>query len=260
LRRVSFRVPAHEAEIGRARLLELVPDGFEERDAEGGIELVACVDRDTEARLRAAFGDVTTAPVEPGWEDGWRAFHRSVQAGGLWIGPPWEPPPEGVPAVVVDPGRAFGTGAHPTTRLCVELLARVERGSLLDAGCGSGVLAVAAARLGFDPVHAVDVDEMAVEVARETARANGVRIAVTSADVLREELPPVDLVVANIELGAVDELLARRPAARAITSGYLATERASAPRWRAVDRLELDGWAADALEALPLAVRARPGH
>jgi ribosomal protein L11 methyltransferase len=250
LRRVSFRVPAHEAEIGRARLLELVPDGFEERDAEGDVELVAYVDRDTEARLRTAFGDVTTAPVEPGWEDRWRAFHRSVQAGGLWIGPPWEPPPEGVPAVVVDPGRAFGTGAHPTTRLCVELLARAERGSLLDAGCGSGVVAVAGARLGFDPVHAVDVDETAVEVARETARANGVRVDVSRADALRDTLPTADLVVANIELRAVEALLARRPAARAIVSGYLAHERPGAPGWEAVARLERDGWAADMFEAL----------
>ena len=88
-------------------------------------------------------------------------------------------------AVVVDPGRAFGTGAHPTTRACIELLARLDRGSLLDAGCGSGVVSVAAARLGFAPVVAVDVDEVAVEIARETARANGVEVHAFRADVLR---------------------------------------------------------------------------
>jgi len=214
-----------------------------------GVELVAYVDGEAEARLRAAFGPVDVVVVEPGWEERWRAFHRPARAGGLWIGPPWEIAPADVPAVVVDPGRAFGTGAHPTTRLCIELLARAERGSVLDAGCGSGVLAVAAALLGFAPVHAVDADEDAVQVARETVRANGARVDVSRADVLRDELPRVDLVVANIELRAVQELLARRPAGRAITSGYLAGDRLTAPGWEQVDRAELDGWAADALGA-----------
>jgi ribosomal protein L11 methyltransferase len=132
----------------------------------------------------------------------------------------------------------------------VELLARAERGSVLDAGCGSGVLAITAARLGFEPVFGVDVDEAAVQVARDTARANEVAILVTQGDVVRDELPAVDLVVANIELRAVEELLARRAAARAITSGYLASDRLHASCWRAVDRLELDGWAADVFEAL----------
>jgi ribosomal protein L11 methyltransferase len=243
-------VPATEAEIGRARILAIVPGGFEELEVQGDVELVAYVDGTVEELLRAAFGEVAAEPVESGWEDRWRAFHRPVRAGGVWIGPPWERPPAGEPAVVVEPGRAFGTGAHPTTRLCVELLARAERGSVLDAGCGAGVLAVAAARLGFAPVFAVDVDEAAVAVSRETARVNGVKVAVTQGDVLRDELPAVDLVVGNIELGAVEELLARRAAARAITSGYLASDRLHARGWRAVDRLELDGWAADALEAL----------
>ena len=151
--------------------------------------------------------------------------------------------------MVVDPGRAFGTGAHATTRACIELVARQERGSLLDAGCGSGVVAVAAVRLGFDPVLAVDLDAAAVAVTRETARRNGVLIDVRQADVLYDELPPVDLVVANIELAVVQELLARRSARRAVTSGYLAPQSPNAAGWERVDRLELDGWAADALRA-----------
>ena len=80
------------------------------------------------------------------------------------------------PAVVIDPGRAFGTGAHATTRLCVELLARIPRGSLLDVGCGSGVLSIAAARLGYGPVSAVDDDPVAVEVTRANAAVNGVAV------------------------------------------------------------------------------------
>ena len=128
-------------------------------------------------RLLVAFPDAEVAPVQPGWEDGWRAFHRPVRAGGLWIGPPWEQPDPGEPAVVIDPGRAFGTGAHPTTRLCVELLARCERGSLLDVGCGSGVLSIAAARLGYGPIQAVDNDPVAVETTIANAEVNGVVLA-----------------------------------------------------------------------------------
>jgi ribosomal protein L11 methyltransferase len=150
---------------------------------------------------------------------------------------------------VVDPGRAFGTGAHPTTRACVELLSRLRRGSLLDAGCGSGVLAVAAARLGFGPVFAIDNDEVAVEVTKRTAQVNGVRVAASRADVLADELPRVDVVVANIDLRAVEALLARHPAVTAVTSGYLAVDAPSADGWAGVDRLELDGWAADVFVA-----------
>lgn len=208
------------------------------------------VDAAGEERMRAAFDDVDSAPVEAGWEDRWRAFHRPVVAGGLWIGPPWEPVPAGACPVVVDPGRAFGTGAHPTTRACIELLAGLERGSCLDAGCGSGVLAVAAVRLGFAPVVAVDVDPAAVEAAAATARLNGVSVDARLRDVLRDELPETDLVVANIELAAVERLLGRITAKTAVTSGYLAHETPSAPGWERTARLELEGWAADALGAL----------
>lgn len=242
-------MPAAEAEIARARLLPLAPEGFEEVTLGEELELAVYTDSDGEERMRAAFPGAWSSPVEGGWEDRWRDFHRSVRAGGLWIGPPWEPAPAGDLAVVVDPGRAFGTGGHPTTRACIELLSRVARGSLLDAGCGSGVLAVAAARLGFEPVFAVDHDPAAVEAAERTARANDVHVGVTAADVLADELPRVDVVVANIELRAVEALLGRHGAATAITSGYLASESPSADGWEQEDRFELDGWAADVLVA-----------
>ena len=137
----------------------------------------------------AAFPAADVAPVEPGWEDRWRSFHRPVRAGGLWIGPPWEHPDAGEPAVVIEPGRAFGTGAHPTTRLCIELLARTARGSLLDVGCGSGVLSIAAVRLGFGPVHAVDNDPVAVETTRANAAVNGVAIEALVLDGVSDDLP-----------------------------------------------------------------------
>ena len=255
LRRVAVRVPREEAEVARARLLPLAPDGFEEVEAVDQLELAVYLDEAGEASVRETFGDVTTTPVEPGWEDRWRAFHRPVVAGGLWIGPPWDSPPEGVASVVVDPGRAFGTGAHATTRASIEVLADLERGSCLDAGCGSGVIAVAAVRLGFDPVLAVDLDPTAVEVASATARRNGVAIEVRRADVLRDDLPQTDVVVANIELAAVDALLERSRARVAVTSGYLAHEAPAAPGWERAARVELDGWAADALVARPVDMR-----
>lgn len=241
-------MPEAEAEIARARLLPLVPAGFEEVEVGRSLELAAYTDEVGEERIREVFERVAVAPVEPGWEDAWRAFHRPVRAGGLWIGPPWESAPAGGQAVVVDPGRAFGTGAHPTTRACVDLLSGLERGSLLDAGCGSGVIAVAAVRLGFAPVFAVDVDSTAVDAAAETARRNRVQVEVRRADVLTDGLPLAELVVANIELRVVETLLARVPATRAITSGYLAHEAPRVARWERVARLELEGWAADVFE------------
>src|SRR4029078_7568859 len=146
------------AEEARAAAIELAPGGFEEWETGEALTVGLYVDESAVEAIRAAFADVDVTPVEPGWEDAWRAFHRPARAGGLWIGPPWEQPEPGDRAVVIDPGRAFGTGAHPTTRLCVHLLAGWERGSLLDVGCGAGVLSIAAARLGFDPIRAVDND------------------------------------------------------------------------------------------------------
>jgi ribosomal protein L11 methyltransferase len=242
-------VPAPEAEIAAAWLLERFPSGFEERDLGGKAELAVFTDEAGEAEVRSVFPDVSAEDVAAGWEDGWKAFHRPARAAGLWIGPPWLEPPADEPVVMVDPGRAFGTGAHPTTRASIELLARVDRGSLLDAGCGSGVVSVAAARLGFAPVLAVDVDEVAVEVARETARANGVDVDVARADVLTDELPDADVVVANVELAVVEALLTRVPARVAVTSGYFDSETPAPPSWTRVERLEIDGWAADILRA-----------
>jgi len=197
--------------------------------------------------VQDAFPQATAEPVADGWEDRWKEFHRAVTAGGVWIGPPWIAAPADQLAVVVDPGRAFGTGAHPTTRGCIEALAALDRGSLLDAGCGSGVVSVAAVRLGFTPVRAVDLDDVAVEVAAETARRNGVSVDVSRADVLRDDLPPTDVAVANIELAAVERLLERLDARMAVTSGYFASERPTASGWSHVERVELEGWAADVL-------------
>jgi ribosomal protein L11 methyltransferase len=240
-------VPAAEAEIATAWLLERFPAGLEQRSRGDATELAVFTDDGGEDAVRSAFADVSSEVVADGWEDRWKEFHHSVHVGGLWIGPPWIEPPAGARVVIVDPGRAFGTGAHPTTRACIELLADLERGSVLDAGCGSGVVSVAAVRLGFGPVHAVDADVVAVEVANETVRANDVDVHVARADVLVDELPATDLLVANIELGVVERVLRRAPADLAVTSGYFASQAPHAEGWSAVERLELEGWAADVL-------------
>lgn len=246
---MSVRVPRELAEQARARLLELVPEGFEEVEVDGAVELAAYLGAAGELQLRKAFGaKLDVAPVQPGWEHRWRSFHRPVVAGGVWIGPPWEPPPGDLPSVVIDPGLAFGTGGHPTTRLCVELLADVERGSLLDVGSGSGVLAIAARRLGFSPVAAVDADPVAVEVTAANAAANGVDVNVRLADAVTDDLPFADVVVANISLPAVEDTLDRVESALAVTSGYLVGERPESPGWTPRARRGLDGWAADLLE------------
>ena len=158
-------------------MLELFPDGFEEVDTGTSVELVAYTDPAGEERLWHVFGGARAQDVAADWRDRWKAFHRPVRVGPLWIGPPWEDTPADANTVVIEPARAFGTGAHPTTQLCVELLLGLERGSVVDLGCGSGVLSVAACKLGFGPVVALDSDRNAVEATRANARANAVALS-----------------------------------------------------------------------------------
>jgi ribosomal protein L11 methyltransferase len=229
-------------------MLELFPAGFEEVEHPDGLELVAYTDDAGEERLWAAFGTGRLAEEVPaGWEERWREFHRPVRVGRLWIGPPWERPPAEVQAVVIDPGRAFGTGGHATTRLCLELLGGIERGSLIDVGCGSGVLAIAAARLGFQPVTAVDDDPSALDATRRNAAANRVEIEALLADALERPLPAADAAVVNISLDAAERIVPRLRTQWAVASGYLEGDEAVFTGFRRERRATEGGWAADLL-------------
>jgi ribosomal protein L11 methyltransferase len=240
-------VPFARAEAARAQMLDLFPEGFEEVERPDGVEFVAYTEPDGEERLWHAFGTVDTREVTEGWEDAWRSFHRPVRVGGLWVGPPWEVAPDDALAVVIDPGRAFGTGAHPTTRLCLEFLEAQPRTSVLDVGCGSGVLSIAAAKLGFAPAVAVDSAPEAVEATRRNAAVNGVSLDVAQADATADDLPAAELALANIELAAVEALARKLRAERLIASGYLASDEPIVDGWRRLERRERDGWAADLL-------------
>ena len=224
-------------------MLELFPEGYAEARDGDSIELAAFTDEAGVDRLQSRFGHVRVDPVPEGWEDEWKRFHRPVEIGSLWVGPPWLEPAADLLPVVIDPGQAFGTGAHPTTQLCLELLQELDPGSLLDLGCGSGVIAIAARRLGYSPVAAVDIDEAAVEASARNVAANGVDVEVRRLDIVREPLPPAEVAVANIDLRTISFL---QPASTTfVTSGYYATERPDVAGFDDIERRTKADWAAD---------------
>jgi ribosomal protein L11 methyltransferase len=155
---------------------------------------------DLTAAAGPALVSVRTSEVADDWDVRWRSFHRPLVLGDrLAVRPPWEPPCAAEVDLVIDPGQAFGTGAHATTRLCLELmLSLAPGGGFLDLGCGSGVLAIAAARLGWAPVAAVDFDPAAVEATVENARVNGVAVEVRCHDLRVDPLVCASTVAANL--------------------------------------------------------------
>jgi ribosomal protein L11 methyltransferase len=221
-----------------AELLELVPSGVEEATLEDGTVEYAVYGAPGElpalpevtAAAGAALVEVSAAEVADDWQDRWRQFHRPLVIDRrLTVRPPWEPATaETELDVVIDPGRAFGTGAHPTTRLCLELMLSLDpRGSLLDVGSGSGVLAITAAKLGFGPVRALDIEPAALEATRENARANAAELVeVKRFDVRREELPAANAVLANLSAPLLMTLARQLPAdvEHVIVSGLLEEE------------------------------------
>ncbi len=204
--RLAVRVERAHAELVLAELMALVPGGLEEREVDGVDRVRALRRRGRAARAgrgpsrgrrRARGRQHQRAARRLGPRTG-AASTSPIDVGALRIRPPWEPPREGALDVVIDPGQAFGTGSHATTRLTLELLAELTPdGALADWGCGSGVLAIAAAKLGWAPVLACDLDPESVEAARAGAAANGVTVEVTRCDV-RQGGPHAPTVLANL--------------------------------------------------------------
>lgn len=210
--RLAIRVAREDAELVLAELLELAPGGVEEADHGEEVEYAvygAPGELPELPALEAAAGgalvSISTTEVADDWAERWRAFHQPIEVGGrLFVRPPWEEPREGLIDLLIDPGQAFGTGAHPTTRLCLELLVGLgpdSVGPAIDVGCGSGVLAVAAAKLGHGPVLGLDHEVESVRATIENAEVNGVAGAIEARrfDLLRDgRIPSAPLVLANL--------------------------------------------------------------
>ena len=237
--RLAVRVARADAASALAELLAFSPAGVEEVDCdEHTIEYVlygAPGELPSVDTLTATVGDalveVATTEIADDWSSRWRSFHVPIEiAGTLYVRPPWRDPATdpSLIDVVIDPGQAFGTGSHATTRLCLELLVALARsgearGPLLDLGTGSGVLAIAAAKLGFSPVSGVDHEPESVAAARENAAANGVSVECSQLDLRGDELPHAPTVTANLLRPLLLELAPRlaRPPAVLIASGLL---------------------------------------
>jgi ribosomal protein L11 methyltransferase len=264
--RLAVRCRPDLAERVLADLVELAPSGVEEERGDGWVEYAiygAPGELPALPELEAAVADglveVSSKEIPDDWADRWQDFHRpvSIADGRIVVRPSWEPRPAGADAiaeqpprpagspagadaiaeqpagidVVVDPGQAFGTGAHPTTRMCLELLLELSdqgqaSGALADWGTGSGVLAIAAAKLGFGPVIACDLERPALEAAADGARANGVEIQLRRIDLRREGAPRAPTVIANLTAPILCEVASRidEPPRRLICSGLLTSE------------------------------------
>lgn len=209
--RLAVRCEPDAAEQVLAELLVLAPNGVEEERGRDFVEY-AIYGGPGEVpelgELRAAAGEslveVSSAEVPDDWADSWADFHEPIEIDGeIRVRPSWLEALAGPIDVVIDPGRAFGTGAHATTRLCLALLLDLARGGeaeggLADWGTGSGVLAIAAVKLGFEPVLGCDREQPSLEAARANAEANGVALEVERADVREGTLPLAPTVVANL--------------------------------------------------------------
>jgi ribosomal protein L11 methyltransferase len=281
--RLALRVARADADLVLADLLELAPAGVEEIElpaADGGEPQVEYAVYgppgelpelpDLEALAGGVQVQLSSNEVPDDWAERWKRFHRpvlveslSVLVPSLHVRPPWEAAVgrDGVCEIVIDPAQAFGTGAHATTRLCLELMLALAdedatRGAVVDVGTGSGVLAIAAAKLGYRPVLALDNDPLSVEAAMFNASVAGVVMKVRRHD-LRSPTPSAPVVLANLLRPLLLDLLERieSPPAHVIASGLLREEAdqiagAYAARFslRERERRERGEWAALWLE------------
>lgn len=251
--RLAIRCRPELGERVLAELLELVPGGVEEERGGDWVEYAIYGppgELPALPALEAAAGDglveIRSTEVPDDWADRWRDFHQPVAiAGGrLIVRPSWHAPAgadakagDGRDArspvidVVVDPGQAFGTGAHATTALCLELLLELAAagraaGALVDLGTGSGVLAIAAAKLGWAPVHGCDSEAAALEAAAANAAANGVELALERLNLREQDPPAAPTVVANLTAPLLERVAGRlaAPPTAFVCSGLLAEE------------------------------------
>jgi ribosomal protein L11 methyltransferase len=263
--RLAVRVASEQAELVLAELLELAPAGVEERQGEDGTIEYAVYGApgelpdlpDVQAAAGGALVAISTTEIPDDWHERWRQFHRPVLIDAppssdatrtplpaLHVRPPWEAPREPghglVREIVIDPGQAFGTGGHASTRLCLELLLALAAseppvGALLDVGTGSGVLAIAAVALGYGPVLGLDHEQESVEAARANAAVNGVELELRRFDLRRQVLPWIGaadaregppVVLANLLRPLLLELAASMPAtpAHLLAGGLLTHE------------------------------------
>ena len=246
--RLAVRCRPELAERVLADLLELAPGGVEEERGGDWVEYAVYGppgEIPSLPDLEAAAGDglveITATEIPDDWADRWRDFHEPVVVGNgrIVVRPSWADP--GAPGreakevpgvdVVIDPGQAFGTGAHATTKLCLEFLLELAdsgeaSGALADLGTGSGVLAIAAARLGWDPVLGVDSEAASIEAAGDNAAANGVALGLERRN-LRDHDPPVaPTMVANLTAPLLESVAGRlrEPPRTLVCSGLLAAE------------------------------------
>jgi ribosomal protein L11 methyltransferase len=239
--RLAVRCRPEQAEIVLAELVQLAPGGVEE---ETGPEWVEYAIYGAEGELpdlgdvEAAAGDglveITSERIPDDWADRWRDFHEPtvIADGRVVIRPEWRdsPKPDALD-VVIDPGQAFGTGAHPTTRMCVDMLVFLAdrgdaEGALVDLGTGSAVLAIVAAKLGWSPVFGVDHEAPALEAAKENASANGVDMSVERVNLRLDPAPTAPTMVANLVASVLRDVarLITDPPERLVISGLLTGE------------------------------------
>jgi len=254
---LTVDVPEDEAELAASALWDGGCSGLEVRDAEappmpgvrgprpGEAILVACFATQAEAedaRAGLAVGFprarlVLQAVPEEDWSVAWRAHIRPTRVGRLWVGPPWETPPADAVSLHIEPKMAFGTGDHPTTALCLQAvdsyLAAHPGCSVLDVGTGTGVLALAARKLGAARVVGVDTDSVSVALAQENAQANAVTGVDFSSARLEEVPGRFDLVLANILANTLVDLsaaLAAHTADTLVLAGVLRPQVADVAR------------------------------